>query len=143
MLSYPLGIAATGCSPGKSSCSSSHRFEERGRGWADTAHATELQRADMKGEGMRTYDRNIGTETWARACSSDRIFLSSILLSKLRALFVALVVLCSVGRIGPSPPNPPIRTPHPIQAFAKDPDLTHFQLHPARMDRAFSPLVCR
>ena len=39
----------------------SRRFEEMGRGWADTAHATELQVANMKGEGMRIYDRNIGT----------------------------------------------------------------------------------
>ncbi len=79
----------------------SHRVEEMGRGWADTAHATELQRADTKGEGMRIYDRNIGTEIWARTRSADRIFLSSILLSNLRALSVALVVFCSVGRIGP------------------------------------------
>ena len=56
----------------------------------------------MWGEGMRSYDRNIGTEIWARACSADRIFLSSILLSKLRALFVAWVVFCSVRRIGAS-----------------------------------------
>ena len=39
----------------------SRRVEETGRGWADTAHTTELQLADMKGEGMRIYDRNIGT----------------------------------------------------------------------------------
>ena len=81
-----------------------------GRGWADTAHATELQLADTKREGMRIYDRNIGTEIWVRTCSADRIFLSSILLSKFRALSVALVVFCSVGRIGPSPPNRPIRS---------------------------------
>ena len=49
----------------------SSRFEEVGRVWADTAHATELQLADMKGEGMRIYDRNIGPEIWARACSAD------------------------------------------------------------------------
>ncbi len=84
--------------------------DDRGGGWADTAHATELQLADMKGEGMRIYDGNIGTEIRARTRSADRIFLSSILLSRLRALFVALVVLCSVGRIGPSPPDRPVRT---------------------------------
>ncbi len=39
------------------------------------------------------------------ACSADRIFLSSILLSKLRVLSVPLVDFCSVGRIGPSPPR--------------------------------------
>ncbi len=61
----------------------SRRFEEMGRGWADTAHATELQRADMKGEGMRIYDGNIGTEIWVRTRAADRIFLSFILLSKL------------------------------------------------------------
>ncbi len=33
-----------------------------------------------------------------------------ILLSKLRPPFVALVVFCSVGRIGPSPPDRPVRT---------------------------------
>ena len=44
-----------------------------------------------------------------RACSADRIFLSAILLPRLRAFSVALVVFCSVGRIGPSPPNRPIR----------------------------------
>ena len=45
MLSYPLGIAATGCQ--KVSCGK--RADplmvslKRERGWADTAHATELQ----------------------------------------------------------------------------------------------------
>ena len=88
----------------------SRRFEEMGRRWADTAHATELQLADMKEREDGVYDRNIGTEIGAQTRSADRIFLSSTLLSKLRALFVALVIFCSVGRIGPSPPNRPIRT---------------------------------
>ncbi len=55
-------------------------------GSAGTAHDTELQLADTKGEGDVTCDRNSGTEIRARACSSDRIFLSSILLSKLLLL---------------------------------------------------------
>ena len=44
------------------------------------------------------------------ALFADLIFLSQILLSKLRAVFVVLVVFCSVGRIGPSPPDRPVRT---------------------------------
>ena len=45
------------------------------------------------------------------ACSTGLIFLSRILLSKLRALLVALIVFCSVGRIGTSPrPDRPMRT---------------------------------
>ena len=49
-------------------------------------------------------------------CRPD--ILSSILLSKLRALLVAWVVFCSVGRIGTSPPNRPIRTPLQRQGTA-------------------------
>ncbi len=38
------------------------RFKEMKWGWADTAHTTELQLADVKGEGMRIYDRNMGPD---------------------------------------------------------------------------------
>ncbi len=72
-----------------------HRCSQIGRSkkshsWVEGQEETEI------------YDRNIGTEIGARPWSAGRVFLSSILLSKLRALSVALVVFCSVGRIGPS-----------------------------------------
>ncbi len=49
----------------------SRRFEERGRGWADTAHATELQLADMQGGGdedlrQKYRDRNTGPDPICR-----------------------------------------------------------------------------
>ena len=55
----------------------SRRFEERGRGWADTAHATDLQLADTKGGWDEDLRQKYKDRKMGGACSADRIFLSS------------------------------------------------------------------
>ena len=79
----------------------SRRFEEMGQGWADTAHATELQPVFCSVVRIGRFGPGPVLPTG---------YFCPDIVVETPALFVALVVFCSVGRIGTSPPDRPIRT---------------------------------
>ncbi len=102
----------------------SRRFEEMGRRWADTAHTTELQRA-----GLTRFPSSV-----ASSVSDDATEAGQHIEGKRSANKKAELGCFLFWRMSPHPSGAVFfashETPLPIQAFAKDPHLTHFELHP-------------